>query len=453
MRNLFSLMIVAALLMAAVTTSSCTKEGPAGPAGQNGKDGQDGKDGKDGQEGALTVTFNSNGGNAVSPEKVIEGGKAREPKDPVKSVAESDIETAGLYKSKWIFEGWFGADDKLFDFDEPITKNITLAAKWKLPIVDLTGMAGANIVERAVAYAKANADAYVLAINNDFSVAPQTLNTTNLELSIIGLGSERKINLGAQGALFTVGASDNTGISLTLGNNITLVGRADNNNTVVTVNNGANFVMLDGSKITGNTSSADFTAGAGAAVNITGSGTTFTMKGGTVTGNTSTYTTNLYAGGVCITSNGSFYMEGGSIKGNNGLGGDITFAQTASNFTLSGDAEVGTLTVNYGGATSYSTTSIASGWTGSVATLNLRANGTTTIDGVISAWYNATTPRTVLKGGGSPAHTLTAADVAKFALVKFLCAETIVPSQPIGEAGAGYKIENSGADIGKLVLK
>ena len=64
------------------------------------------------------VTFDLNYGD-VKPEevKVVEGEKVEKPKDPTRSG----------YK----FEGWFeGTATESFNFDTPITKNITLKAKW-----------------------------------------------------------------------------------------------------------------------------------------------------------------------------------------------------------------------------------------------------------------------------------------------------------------------------------
>jgi len=70
-------------------------------------------------EKTYTVTFNSNDGSAVDPQTVKEGEKATRPSpDPTKD---------GFY-----FVGWFSdvALNNVYDFDTPVTKNITLYAKW-----------------------------------------------------------------------------------------------------------------------------------------------------------------------------------------------------------------------------------------------------------------------------------------------------------------------------------
>ena len=66
----------------------------------------------------LTVTFEVNGGSAVAAQNVIKGEKATKPDDPTK---------AGN-----AFDGWFqdATFSVAFDFDTPITADMTLYAKW-----------------------------------------------------------------------------------------------------------------------------------------------------------------------------------------------------------------------------------------------------------------------------------------------------------------------------------
>ena len=67
-------------------------------------------------ETKYTVTFNSNGGSAVSSQSIVEGKTATKPADPT--------------RSGYTFAGWT-LDGKAFSFDTKITKNITLKATWK----------------------------------------------------------------------------------------------------------------------------------------------------------------------------------------------------------------------------------------------------------------------------------------------------------------------------------
>jgi len=63
-----------------------------------------------------TIKFNSNGGDTVSSQKVKQNGKATEPE--------------AISKHGYIFDGWYLGNTK-YDFASPVTKNITLVAKWK----------------------------------------------------------------------------------------------------------------------------------------------------------------------------------------------------------------------------------------------------------------------------------------------------------------------------------
>ncbi len=66
----------------------------------------------------FAVSYESHGGSLVPPEAVPENGKATEPSDP----------TRRLYR----FDGWYTEDtyQTKYDFDTPVTADITLHAKW-----------------------------------------------------------------------------------------------------------------------------------------------------------------------------------------------------------------------------------------------------------------------------------------------------------------------------------
>ena len=336
-----------------------------------------------------TVTFNSAGGSEVAAQSIRDGNRASRPTNPSRG-------GAGLYRGIFTeqelvssFEGWF-FDNAVFDFSTPITRNITLTARW-------TSVSGTTPVESvapndvvaAIAFTKSAPRSYTLLIDQNVEVPPQTINLANIDLTIIGIGRERQITLSSDGALFTV----SNYAKLTLGNNITLVGRSatgnggvNNSSSVVIVNfnsYSANFVMHAGSKITGNTSS-----NAAVFVNSYGS---FTMKGGMITGNGSTSPTSTSSvGGVDVKgSYNMFYMEGGSIKGNPSMADVSTDFGYDSNLTLSGTAEIGNLTLNgtggLGGNISYAT--LASDWTGRVSSLNLRG-GNSNMATVTGYWRN-----------------------------------------------------------------
>ena len=66
-----------------------------------------------------TVTFNSNGGTEIAPKEVVSGVKIKAPSTPT--------------KDKYIFRGWYedSTFSKKFDFNTPITSDMTLYAKWE----------------------------------------------------------------------------------------------------------------------------------------------------------------------------------------------------------------------------------------------------------------------------------------------------------------------------------
>ena len=63
-----------------------------------------------------TVTFNSNGGSSVGSQTISENTYVSRPTNPT--------------RSGYIFDGWY-YNGTLYNFNTPITKNITLSASWK----------------------------------------------------------------------------------------------------------------------------------------------------------------------------------------------------------------------------------------------------------------------------------------------------------------------------------
>ena len=72
-----------------------------------------------------TVTFDSDGGTEIEPQKVAKSAKATEPGPPT--------------KEGYTFKGWYKVtrtnpetlEETAFDFDTAVTKNITLKAVWE----------------------------------------------------------------------------------------------------------------------------------------------------------------------------------------------------------------------------------------------------------------------------------------------------------------------------------
>lgn len=66
---------------------------------------------------AYKITFYNNGGSEIDPQYAGYGDKIEEPEPPI--------------NEGYTFEGWYTEDGNLFDFDTPITGDITLTARWK----------------------------------------------------------------------------------------------------------------------------------------------------------------------------------------------------------------------------------------------------------------------------------------------------------------------------------
>lgn len=83
-----------------------------------------------------TITFDSDGGSHVKSQTVIKNTKAVKPADPTKEHNK--------------FLGWY-LDDNLFDFDNEITSDITLKAKW-LPsyLVEFDSKGGSEVASQYV---------------------------------------------------------------------------------------------------------------------------------------------------------------------------------------------------------------------------------------------------------------------------------------------------------------
>jgi len=394
------------------------------------------------------ITFVDDG-STVDTQTVSEGGLASKPNEPAKFYT---ITEPGLYRgvpSAYTFGGWYWGETE-WDFEvDTVNADLTLTAMWieqDNPPVRITAV---NPNDITAAFIQINsvsaAAAYTLLLNEDTTIASQTLSKNGVSLSIMGIGAERKIKLSAAGILFTV---NGTGASLSIGENISLAGIASNNNSLVKVQNGS-FIMLDGSKITENVSNtiADGN-GRGAAVYVAGASSVFIMRGGTISGNACSVNGTKTTGGVFVENNGTFVMEGGRVEKNTAMSDVFIDIDAAYGLTLSGNAKIGQLTLN-ANATQSPCVTVAEGWTGSVYNLNLRGDSGV-MDTVSGFWYPTNTGvsrKTILKAADG--HTLSATDVKKFPLGNFLSSSETERR----EISATFMIDNSCDDIGKLVMK
>jgi hypothetical protein len=196
---------------------------------------------------------------------------------------------------------------------------------------------------------------YTVIVNANESLNSTVLSYSGkdyINITIISTGSGRTVT-----SSFTVG----DGVTLTLGNNITLRGTAS-------VRNGGALVMNTGSRIIGTAPSSGvvntgtFTMYGGEIFGVTNSGT-FTMYGGKIsgdrvgmfsTGRSSIFT--MYEGEISgcssngVSFNGTFIMNGGKITGNSG-GVYVNSNQVGpANFIMNGgEISSNTASVNGGG--------------------------------------------------------------------------------------------------------
>jgi hypothetical protein len=149
-------------------------------------------------------------------------------------------------------------------------------------------------------------DEYYIVLGANDSISDQTLyyydyygGTVTVGITLVGYNGERTISLNADKAMFYI----YSGVTLTLGENITLKGRPTNTLPLVCLT-GGDLEINNGAKITGNK------AAMGGGVYITSGN--LTMNGGTISGNTANLGGGVFIGG------GTFKKSGGTIYGNNG---------------------------------------------------------------------------------------------------------------------------------------
>jgi uncharacterized repeat protein (TIGR02543 family) len=280
-----------------------------------------------------TVSFNADGGSPATQTRTVNNGS---------SVGSSNM-PANPAKSGYVFGGWYTAANgggTAFTASTVVSGNITVYAQWTIALS----------LNDALAWISTNATeggAYTVTLTRDETIAPKTLSYSgkNVSVTIKGDAAKRTVNLSSNGALFTV----ESGVTLTLDNNIVLRGRSDNNTSLVRVNDGGKLVMNAGSEISGNNTANS--SGGGVAILSSG---TFTMNGGTISDNTassSSYPYYSYGGGV-LAAGALFTMSGGTISGNTASfrgGGVCLYAGT---FTMSGGIISGN-SAAYGGGGVY----------------------------------------------------------------------------------------------------
>jgi hypothetical protein len=303
-----------------------------------------------------TVTFDAAGGSPATQTRTVTNG--------------SSLDSSGMPSeptmAAYIFDGWHTTVDgggSEFSTDTPVTGDMTVYARWKMPdtlsLADSLTWISNNAVEGG---------AYTVVLKNNETISPKPLSYggKTVGITLTGGSTERIIDLSTIGSLFTV----ENGVTLTLGSNVTLQGRSSNWASLVRVNSGGTFVMNAGSKVSGNyTDPSSPPAGVfvseglfimnggtisgnsnGSSTNVTfpGGGVyiyngTFIMNDGTISGNTASW-----GGGVCV-NDGTFTMNGGTISGNAASYGGGVYTQDSGTFTMNGGTISDHTVPSYGG--------------------------------------------------------------------------------------------------------
>jgi uncharacterized repeat protein (TIGR02543 family) len=297
-----------------------------------------------------TVTFNSNGGTSVTPQTVIEGRTATAP-NPAPTKAMGSL--AGLWAGEvpasnttFSFVEWrISGGNTAYDFNTPVTSNITIIAVWNPSSIDLSTVPvyQNNIIGKAAAYLNSNGvsgEEYTLVLDADVTdVGYIILEKNGVTLTITSIDNNERVISKRNGAyMFQVSQQ----AKLVIDGYVTLQGNNDimDGNEVVWLNNG--ILELKGyAKITDNTSYKNFGSG------VYAGGSTVTMSDNAEISNN---TGSSYGGGVCL-RNSTLTMNGNAAIKNNTVidGGGGVYIGEGSTFTMNGGEISGNTAQSQGG--------------------------------------------------------------------------------------------------------
>ena len=240
-----------------------------------------------------TVTFDSDGGTEVEPQTVTRTHTAVEPEQPVK-------------EGNYTFGGWYlvNEDGTLaetpFDFNTPITENITLKVLWITPWMTL--QAQINNAENGA----------VITLDEDVVAYPEDV------VLVVPAGKNVTIDLGGHKLDRAREDFEDNGQVITVQGNLTVIdsvgggtitgGKNKQTGGGVLVEGGR--LTLTGGAITGNQAQA-FGGGVAVAQDENYTGGTFTMTGGEISNNSA-----ANGGGLYFDNYSQVTLTGGSITGN-----------------------------------------------------------------------------------------------------------------------------------------
>ncbi len=274
------------------------------------------------KDNSVVVTFNTNGGTAVSPVTINKGEKVGKPADPEKTGALPE----GLYAGKvdpsdatLTFAGWY-ADEGLtdaYDFNTTVSSDITLYAKWDAGSIDVSGQSGNRLVNKAFAYlnsltAPDAKTSYTCVVTTTCTWENQlTLNKANIDLYLVGGDQEVKLGHSSWDQTMLKCSAGH----LYVGNNITITGVSATGAAIVA--EGGDITMSAGSKVDWDIMAIGETkAKARALLYVNNANSTITIDGCQIVGNSIKIETGDYMAATVAVNKGHVVMKSGRISGN-----------------------------------------------------------------------------------------------------------------------------------------
>ena len=227
----------------------------------------------------VTVTFDSDGGSSVTEQKVLRGQKATAPTDPT--------------KAGYSFEGWYNGDTR-YDFNTPVTENITLTAKWTVVWTELTK----DILESPTYKQTTSLGNYIYVLPSGHYYLGEDI-SVNISVDIRDRFNDADVTLDLNGHTLTNSCTDSPAIFV------------DGNHSLTLMDSSAG-------------ETGRFTGAGKEVIGIYVNGGSFVMAGGTVDG---------FILDVFICEGGTFTMTGGTLKGTADGGALYVAGKSGSNYT------------------------------------------------------------------------------------------------------------------------
>jgi len=268
----------------------------------------------------FTLVFNKNGGDGSMAEGNFKAGE------------EQELPPNAFTRRSHIFKGWATSSTGKVEYNDkqivtltPEGETVTLWAVWEL----IKNVPGNNLAAK-FSWLDSNAISdveYTVEVNVSGNLALKTLSYgdySNVVIHLKSVGGARTLTLDQEGFIFKI----ESGVTLVL-EEITLQGFSDNNTAFLIVNAGAELIIDDGSKITGNFNNNSAANGGGIIVKAG----TLTLNSGEISNN---HCVSSYGGAVYITDSGTFTMNDGTIRNNSAYEGGGVYIDKSSFFMKAG---------------------------------------------------------------------------------------------------------------------